>query len=426
MKSTVEKINPVQYRLSIEVASEEVNTAFENALKKIQRKAKIQGFRPGKAPLNVIKKLYGGNVSADVHQDLVNKHLFKALDEQTIRPIAAPVVDSNKLPVQNEMFAFSAVVDIMPEINIPEIKGVEVAVEKFKVKEETIDREVKMLRRRQAKTRSTEAGTKAASGHLAALSHTASVDGKDLPQMNVSEMTVNLGENEIFEDLEKAILGMSVGESKSVSIKIPETNQDPEITGKNVLFNLTLNDLKHMDVPELNDDFAKELDFESADALVADIRKHLDTRAEELRRQRLENAILDKLLAANPFEVPPAMVDQVIDSLINEQRFGNEDERKSALANKEFRNSFIETAKRRTQNTLILWHVTQKENLQASEAEIAERVNGVAAQFGIDDPKRLAAVRKNLEARVRENMVFEKAMDYLVANAKISDIDQEI
>jgi trigger factor len=230
MKSTVEKINPVQYRLSIEVASEEVNSAFENALKKIQRKAKIQGFRPGKAPLNVIKKLYGGNVSADVHQDLVNKHLFKALDEQTIRPIAAPVVDSNKLPVQNEMFAFSAVVDIMPEINIPEIKGVEVAVEKFKVKEETVEREVKMLRRRQAKTRSTEAGTKAAAGHLAALSHTASVDGKDLPQMNVNEMTVNLGENEIFEDLEKAILGMSVGESKSVSIKIPETNQDPEIT----------------------------------------------------------------------------------------------------------------------------------------------------------------------------------------------------
>ncbi len=426
MKSTVEKINPVQYRLSIEVTSEEVNSAFENALKKIQRKAKIQGFRPGKAPLNVIKKLYGGNVSADVHQDLVNKHLFKALDEQTIRPIAAPVVDSNKLPVQNENFAFSAVVDVMPTIDIPEIKGVEVSVEKFKVKEETIDREVKMLRRRQAKTRSTDAGTKAAVGHLAALSHTASVDGNDLPQMNVSEMTVNLGENEIFEDLEKAIIGMSVGESKTVSINIPETNQDPAIAGKSVLFNIALNDLKHMDVPELNDDFAKELDFESSDALVADIRKHLGTRADELRRQRLENAILDKLLAANPFDVPPAMVDQVIDSLINEQRFGNEDERKSALANKEFRNSFIETAKRRTQNTLILWHVTQKENLQASESEIAERVNGVAAQFGIDDPKRLAAVRKNLEARVRENMVFEKAMDYLVQNAKVTDIDQDI
>ena len=83
MKSTVEKINPVQYRLNIEVTLEEVNVAFETALKKIQRKAKIQGFRPGKAPMNIIKKFYGSNVSSDVHQDLVNKHLFKALDEQS-------------------------------------------------------------------------------------------------------------------------------------------------------------------------------------------------------------------------------------------------------------------------------------------------------------------------------------------------------
>jgi trigger factor len=426
MKSSVEKINPVQYRLNIEVTSDEVNSAFEAALKKIQRKAKIQGFRPGKAPFGVIKKLYGGNVSADVHQDLVNKHLFKALDEQTIRPIAAPVVDSDKLPAQNEAFNFSAVVDIMPTIEIDNYKGVEVSVEKFKVKEETIDRELRMLRRRHAKTRAVESGAKAAKGMLAAISHTATVDGNDLPQMNVNNMTVQLGEDEIFADLESAMLGMALGETKQATVKVPESYQDPAVAGKDVTFNITLNDLKHMDVPELNDEFAKEMDFESATALSDDVRKHMEGRAEEMRRQRLENAILDKLLAAYPFDVPPAMVDQVIDSLINELRFNSEDERKGALANKEVRNSFLETAKRRTQNTLILWHVTQKENLQASEEEVAERVNGVAAQFGIDDPKRLAQVKRNLEARVRENMIFEKAMDYLVQNAKISDIDQEI
>lgn len=426
MKSTVEKINPVQYRLNIEVTLEEVNIAFETALKKIQRKAKIQGFRPGKAPMNIIKKFYGSNVSSDVHQDLVNKHLFKALDEQTIRPIASPVVDANKLPAQNEAFNFSAVVDVMPTIDIANIKGVEVSVEKFTVKGESIDREVKLLRRRSAKTRNVEDGTKAANGLMAAISHTATVEGRDVPAMNVDKMTVHLGEKEIFDDLEKAVLGMKIGESKDATIKVPADNQDPDLAGKEVIFHITLNDLKHMDVPELNDEFAKELEFENADALVADVRKHMDTRAEELRRQRLENAILDKLLGAHPFEVPPAMVDQVIDSLINELRFNSEDERKTALANKEIRASFLDTAKRRTQNTLILWHVTQKENLQASEAEIAERVNGVAAQFGINDPKRLAAVKGNLEARVRENMVFEKAMDFLVQNARITDIDQEI
>src|SRR5690606_1883974 len=164
----------------------------------------------------------------------------------------------------------------------------------------------------------------------------------------------------IFTDLENAILGMGVGETKQTTVNVPDTYQDPAVAGKDVTFNITLNDLKHMDVPELTDDFAKEMDFESASALSDDVRRHLEGRAEELRRQRLENAILDKLLAGHPFDVPPAMVDQVIDSLISELRFNTEDERKGALANQEVRNSFLDTAKRRTQNTLILWHVTQK------------------------------------------------------------------
>src|SRR5262249_2135538 len=107
MKSTVEQLNPVQYRVSVEVTPEEVDQAFDTAYRKLQKKAKIQGFRPGKAPITVIRKLYGASVSSDVAETLINLHLFKALSDQTIRPIASPVVETREGPINGKVFAFS-------------------------------------------------------------------------------------------------------------------------------------------------------------------------------------------------------------------------------------------------------------------------------------------------------------------------------
>src|SRR5690348_16062367 len=109
MKSTIEQLNPVQYRVNVEVSPEEVDAAFDTAYRKIQKKAKIQGFRPGKAPINVVRKLYGANVSHEVAETLINTHLFKALNEQTIRPIASPMVETKEHPSHGKLFSFSAV-----------------------------------------------------------------------------------------------------------------------------------------------------------------------------------------------------------------------------------------------------------------------------------------------------------------------------
>jgi trigger factor len=426
MKSTVEQLNSVQCRVNVEISAQEVNAAFENAFRKLQKKARVQGFRPGKAPINVLRKIYGANVSSEVHESLINQHLFAALNEQTIRPIASPVVETKAVPAQDAEFSFSAVVDVMPKIEIDGYKGVEVTVEKYAVKDETMQREIDALRRRQARTREVEAGAKAAAGMLATVNHSASLDGVDQPSLRVDDMNVALGQNELYEGLENEILGMGVGETKAARIALPETYGDPELAGKTLDFSITVTALKHLEMPELDDELAKDLEFGSKDELLSRVKEHMQNRADELSRQRLETAILDKLVEANPFEVPPAMVDQVIDSMIDELPHRSQEERQAALRNDEMRKGFRDTAKRRTQNTLVLWHVTQRENLQVTDDEVRERLEETLAGAGVQDPKQAARLRKNLELRIRENMIFEKAMNFLIDHAQRNEVVAQI
>jgi trigger factor len=239
--------------------------------------------------------------------------------------------------------------------------------------------------------------------------------------MDVKDATVQLGQGELYADLENAILGMRPGETKKATIKLPEDYGDADLAGKDVEFTITLGDLKHLDVPALDDEFAKDLELESADALRTNVRQHLEARATDLSRQKLEGAVLDKLLEMHPFEVPPAMVDQVIDSMIQELQHPSEEERNKALRSQELRQHFLPQARRRTQNTLILWHVTQKEKLQVTDDEVKSRLDATIASMGLNDPKQLGRIRKQLEPRIRENMIFEKAMNFLIDNAAVTE-----
>ena len=423
MKSTVEQLNPVQYRLSIQISPDEVNKAFEGAYRKLQQRARIQGFRPGRAPLGIVRRLYGSSVAGEVQESLVNQHLFAVLGEQSFRPIASPVVESLAVPSENEGFNFSAVVDVLPELKIDNYKGLEVSAEEFDVNEEHVTRELSTLRRRSARTRPIEPGQTAAKGMLAAVSHKAVHNGSEVPALNVDNMTVALGEGELFAGLEEPLFGMAVGEVKTAQVKLPDTYGDRELAGQELAFTLTLNDLKLLDIPALDDEFAKDLNFESAEALVTEVRSQLASQAKNMSRNSVEMALLDKLLTAYPFEVPPAMVDQVIDSIIEEELRGNPAETvKTALKNQDIRKNLLPTAKRRTQNTLLLWHVATKEELKPTDDELNARVEQVVTSAGITDQKTLASVKKTIEPRIRESVILEKAMDFLINNATVTRV----
>lgn len=421
LTSSVEEINSVQRRIKVALPAALVAKAFEDAYKNVQKKAKLQGFRPGKAPLNIIKKVYGDTVRGEVSERLINKHLFDVLKEKKINPIAAPVVENMDMPSTDKEFNFSAVVDIMPEITVKDWRGLNLKADKYEVKPESITREMDFLRRRHAKTKNLESGTAASSGHLASIGHKVYHNGSLIENMDVEEFPVALGFKEIFADLENAILGMHVGETKKSKITLPVDYNDAALAGKAVEFEITLKNLQDLALPELNDEFAKDVGFDSLVALETEISKQLNKRGTQLRRQKLEASIMDELRKKNTFDVPPSMVDQVIDSMIMELNIGDEKEKKKLLRNEDVRKSFRDTAKTKTQNTLILWRVAQEEKLEVTDDHVRKHIVENVPGSESWEEKKLTDFVKQVKPRVQENLVFELALNHIISKADLTE-----
>lgn len=420
--TSVEEINSVQRRVKIALSADLVAKAFDDAYRNVQKKAKLQGFRPGKAPMNVIKKLYGDSVRGEVGEKLINKHLFDVLKEKKINPIAAPVVENMDLPASDKEFNFSAIVDVMPEITVKDWKGLKLKADKYEVKPESMTREVDFLRRRHAKTKGVDAGAKAGAGHLAFIGHKVFQNGNLIENMDVEEFPVALGFKEIFPDLENAILGMTIGETKKANITLPADYNDPNLANKPVEFEIHLKNLQELAMPEVTDEFAKDVGFETVAALHAEINKQLEKRGSQLRRQKLEGAIMEELRKSNEFDVPPSMVDQVIDSMIMELNVGDEKEKKKLLKNEDVRKSFRDSAKTKAQNTLILWRVAQDEKLEVTDERVKNHIIDNVPGSEKWEEKKLTDFVKQVRPRVQENLVFDMALDHIIASASLTEV----
>lgn len=421
LTTTIEEINSVQRRIKIALPADIVAKAFDDAYRNVQKKASLQGFRPGKAPLTIIKKLYGDAVRGEVSEKLINKHLFDVLKEKKINPIAAPVVEDMDLAASDKEFNFSAVVDIMPEILVKDWKGLNLEADKYEIKPESMTRELDFLRRRHAKTKNVQDDALASAGHLAFIGHKVYRDGNLIENMDVEEFPVALGFKEIFADLENAILGMKVGETKRSTITLPADYNDPSLAGQPVDFEISLKKLQDLALPELNDDFAKDVGFDTLDALRTEINLQLEKRGKQLRRQKLENTIMDELRKRNNFDVPPSMVDQVIDSLIMELNVADEKEKKKLLKNEDVRKSFRDTAKLKAQNTLILWRVAQEEKLEVSDERIKDHLKDNVPGTDKWEEKKLADFVKQVRPRLQESLLFEMALDHIISVATLNE-----
>lgn len=424
LSCTIEELNSVQKRVHVGVSASLVNEAFEEVYRNVQKKAKLQGFRPGKAPLSIIKKFYKESILGDVADKLINKHLFAALQDKNIRPIAAPVVEKVESLNSDQEFKFSAIVDIMPAIKIDGYKGLKLSADTVQVSEDQITKEIDFLRRRQAKTMSLPEDKAASSGHLATIGHKVFHEGQLIENMDVEEFPVALGFNEIFKDLEDAILGMKVGEIKKASIKLPDSYNDAALKGKVVDFEINLKSLSELSLPSLDDEFAKDAGFDSLDKLQSSIRDQLDKHSKSRRKQQLETQILNELRTTNSFDVPPSMVDQVIDSMIQDLKVGDEKEKKKLLKNEDLRRSFRDTAKTKAQNTLILWHVAQNEKLEVTDEKIKGFVQDQYSQITETwDEAKWSEIVKSMRPRLQESLTFDMALDFIIDSANISQVN---
>ena len=429
MKASIEQISPVKKRLTVEVEAEEVDRKIEEAYKELKKRAKVDGFRPGKVPRNILQRHFGDQVTQDVKRGLLSETLPQAFEETKIFPVAMPVIESETLKV-GEGFKYVALMEVRPEFELKDYMGVEVDKELLSVSEEAVNSQIEEIRRVNSRLKPLEEDRGIRNDDCAILEYEAFEGGKPIEGMKAQNFMIRVGSGQFHPEFEKGLQGFKAGESVEITVDYAADDPNAGLAGKKVLFKVNVTDVKVMETPELNDDFAKSLgaDFNDLETLKNRIREDMKAREEKRVDRELKKRLLDKVGAKVSVDLPETLVESEMRYAVetvkqNLLRMGSSLE-KSGLTEEKVREDFRVASERRVKDLLILGEIAKQNDLSLTETELDEGFADLAKGIG-QDPK---AVRQYYEAKdllegFRDRLLEEKTLNYLVKGAKIREVE---
>jgi trigger factor len=431
MQVTVESINPVTKKVSIEIPAERVDAEIEKSYAGIQKRAKLQGFRPGKAPLQLIKRTYSDSMRDEVMRRFYEQTLFKALDEHKIEPIDSPTIESDILE-QGASFKYSALVEIMPDILLNEYTGFEISKEKFVLNPDNINGEIRRMQENMAQLIPLDEGAVVDNGHTVALDYSFSVDGFPAESDTAENAELEVGAGKMVPGFEEQLIGMKCGEQKEIRITLPENYRNPEAAGKEGIFLVTLREIKRKELPELNDEFAQQFgDYETMDQLRAKMIEYLEKQETERIENELKERVIQALIRKNPLDVPQSMVKRQLDHMLENMKNRLKSQHMSiemmGLDDDGFRLRFRDSAEDKVKGGLLLMALVEKENITAGDNDLAERYEQISG--GNPDMlgriKEYYASNKNARSALTSEIKEDKAIRFLLDKAVVTEVDAD-
>lgn len=417
----------VQRTLEVEVPAEAVKKAFDRVLRDLGKQARVRGFRPGKAPRSVIQKLYGGTVAEEVERFLVGRTLEPAVEQSGVAPIVEPTLDAPP-PVEGEAFTYRVAMEVKPGIELPELEGLPGKRPAVAVEDEAVDRELESLRERSAVLAEEPEDVPAARGHVLTIDFVGRIDGKPFEGGAAQGHEIELGSGRLVEGFEEQLEGTKAGDDVSVAITFPDDYGNAELAGQEATFDVHVVSIRRRDVPELDDEFAKDLgeDFETLDDLRARVRSDLEKAAESRARDELERSVMEALVERTDFEVGPGLVDRQLQSRLS----GAHQQLQASIPHEQlhqqlarWREEWRPQAEREVREMLLLEAVARRQELEVDDAEIDAWLAESAQEGGPD----AARLRKLYEERglldgLRAQLLERKARAWLVERAEIEEV----
>jgi trigger factor len=418
------KLAPTQVELVIPISPEEMREAEERAFRRLAKNAKLPGFRPGKVPRKVFEQAYGTAViSSEAMEDVVPAVYAKAVREHDIEPIDRPKMEL--LPnEEGQPTRIKAVVDVRPEITLGRYKGLGVQSDPVKVTDEDVDRALNALARDRATL--VPAEREARLGDVVTIDYEGKVDGVAFEGGTAKGQQTELSEDRFIPGFASGIAGMKAGDTKDVEAKFPDDYQQQDLAGKTAVFTIALHEVKELELPKLDDEFAKAVsDNQTLDDLKADIRRRLQNVAESRRRRDLGNKIVEKLVESHDFPLPEILIEREIDNMVSDgagmaARMGMSYDDYLKAAGKtedELRKEYRPDAEKRVKATLILESIAKAENIQATPADIQSELQALAQQYGQPVDRIRQALGSNVLS-LMDGIVRNKTVDFLVDNAE--------
>jgi len=431
MKSSVEKVSSLERKLNIQIPAEKVAQSFTRVFQTIQRSANIKGFRQGKAPLETIRSMYNDRVQQDVVQDLVQQHYYNALKEHKLAPINYPEFEFDA-PDESKEFSFTAIFEIKPEIKLNKYEGLAVEVEKMEIEPARIDKVIENILSARSKFIELPEARAARNGDFAILDFKGFVDGAPLDRGAGEDFQLELGSNQFITGFEEGIVGMSIGDKKTLNLKFPDQYQAAELSGKPVDFEVNLKAIKIKQLPELNDEFVKDLGGDVATVL--ELRAKIRTDLEESEKQRiqsdLKNRVLKALVKVNPVEVPNSLLKEQMEALKNDTKKrmseqGMTEEQFTEYAQK-WDQDFQNTAAEIIQSSFLVDAIAEQHQLQWTEEDIEAKMNEYVKQTGIELEKIKGYYgQPDQKQRLTYMITEEKVIKFLLDKAQKTEVESK-
>ena len=422
MKSELVDVNETRKNLKVEIPSEVVDAEIARVAKSYSHQARIPGFRPGKAPARVVKQRFKEQILHDVVHDLVPRAVDDALRSHGMDPVDTPDVRDVSIE-EGQALTFTASFDMLPRFEIGDYSTISLQRPTTRVEEEAVDRAIERLRSRAARFEPEE-GRGVVEGDIVTL---------DLERKEPTgaadkhaDVTVELGAKANPPDFDANLLGLEVGATKSFTSHYPADYPVGELASSDVSYTVTLKGIKRRVLPDLDDEFAKDLgEFETLDALRVQVRRDLEHEAHHAAERAVRSGLMKQLASRVPFEVPSSLVERELDRRVEEfaHRLIDQqvDPRQANIDWDAFRESQRAAARDAVAGALALDEVARRERLAVDEQEVEQELARYAERTG----RTPAAVRAALEkegglSRVHGGLRREKSIDFLMARAKIA------
>ncbi|MDR3432493.1 MAG: trigger factor [Rouxiella aceris] len=419
MQVSIETTQGLGRRIAITVPADSIEKAVNSELAKAAKTVRIDGFRKGKVPKNIVEQRYGANVRQDVLGDVMQRSFVDAIIKEKINPAGAP----NYIPGEyklGEDFNFSVEFEVYPEIELKGLESIEVEKPVVEVNDADVDTMLETLRKQQADWKETDAAVKAED--RVTVDFSGSIDGEEFEGGKASDFVLAMGQGRMIPGFEEGLVGHKAGEEFTIDVNFPEDYHAENLKGKSAKFAIVLKKVEERELPELTEEFIKR--FGVADGslagLRAEVRKNMDRELKGAVRNRIKTQAIDGLVNANEIDVPAALVDGEVDVLRRQaaQRFGGNEKQALELP----RELFEEQAKRRVVIGLLLGEVISQNELKADEERVKALIEEMASAY--EDPQEVIefySKNKEVLSNMRNVALEEQAVEALLSKAKVTE-----
>ena len=424
MQTKIENVSSIKRKISVDVPVERVAEALEKAYQKVQKTAKLKGFREGKVPRDMLEKFFKNEVEKEAIESLIATTYPEALKKENINPVSRPAVDFGDFDGKTQ-FSYTAEFEIHPVVEVTDHHGLSLEKTERTINDELVDKRLKAIQQSMTQLEPVDENATLGEGLVGYVDFNGTADGKPFNGSKAENFLVDVGSGSLLKEFEGEILGMKKGETRKIEFIYPKDYFNKDLAGKKGLFDVTVKDLKLKKVPELNDDFAKDLgSYKNLDEVKADLRKRMESAVEYEAKTELANQAMEILVKKHQFEVPEAIVlselKGMFESFVNQlQRQGKKFE-DSGITTEKFIEQYKPVAENRVRGYYIIEAIAHLEKLEVSDNDVEERFKTISANVGQPLQKvKEYYTNNNLIIGLKTQILHEKALDFVVSKAKI-------